>query len=104
MCVYPLLGGLVAEVQGGGVPVHSNISVSHRGSVLCALYCAASAEPANTHTHKQLVGLGLLVNLLILVQFPQVYKVFYDASYLYQGHQAQELPSLPTTRKVKGYW
>ncbi len=25
-------------------------------------------------------------------------------SYLYQGHQAHEFPSLPTTRKVKGYW
>lgn len=49
VCVYPLLGGLVAEVQGGGVPVHSNISIPYRGSVLCTLYCAASTEPGNTH-------------------------------------------------------
>ena len=50
-CVfYPLLGGLVAEVQGCGVPVHSYISVSYRGSVLRTLYCAASTEP---ETHRQ---------------------------------------------------
>lgn len=27
-----------------------------------------------------------------------------SGSYLYQGHQAHELPSFPTTRRVKGYW
>lgn len=31
---YPLLGGLVAEMQGGGVPVHSYVSISYRGPVL----------------------------------------------------------------------
>ena len=25
-------------------------------------------------------------------------------NYLYHGHQAQELPSFCTTRRVKGYW
>lgn len=48
MCIHPLLGGLVAEMQGGGVPVHSNISISYRSSVLCALYCAAPTEPEQT--------------------------------------------------------
>lgn len=48
VCFYPFLGGLVAEVQGSGVPVYSNISISQRGSVICALYHAASAEPGNT--------------------------------------------------------
>lgn len=34
-CVfYPLLGGLIAEVQGGGVPVYGNVGVSQRGSVV----------------------------------------------------------------------
>ena len=54
VCVfYPLLGGLVAEVQGGGVPVHSYISISYRCSVLCTLYCTASTEPErHKHTHR----------------------------------------------------
>ena len=55
-CVfYPLLGGLVAKVQGSGVPVNSYISISYRGSVLCTLYCTASTEPerhTHTHTHR----------------------------------------------------
>lgn len=45
LCIYPLLGGLVAEMQGSGVPVHSDISISYRGPVLRALYCATPAEP-----------------------------------------------------------
>lgn len=48
VCFYPLLGGLVAEVQGSGVPVYGDIRISQRGSVICALYHAASAEPGNT--------------------------------------------------------
>lgn len=43
-------------MQGGGVPVHSNISISYRGSVLCALYCAAPTEPEKTATSRLLIG------------------------------------------------
>lgn len=46
--LYPLLGGLVAEVQGSWIPVYSYVSISYRSSVFCALYRTASAEPANT--------------------------------------------------------
>lgn len=49
---HPLLGGLIAEVQGGGVPVHGDISISQRGSVIGAVDHAASAEP-ETVTHTQ---------------------------------------------------
>lgn len=54
LCFYPLLGGLIAEVQGGGVPVYGNISIAQRSPVICALYHAASAEP-KTFTQMQLV-------------------------------------------------
>ena len=43
---HPLLGCLVAEVQCCGVPVHGDVSIPHRGPVVCALYCAAPAEPS----------------------------------------------------------
>lgn len=114
VCVYPLLGGLVAQVQGGGVPVHSNISITYRGSVLCTLYCAASAEPRNTHGWKKIQAQAINMNIKFYSNTYQIHelisnhmrvcKALCDMSHLYQGHQAHELPSLPTTRKVKGYW
>ena len=52
---HPLLGGLVAEVQGSGVPVHSNISIPNTGSVLCAVYCTASTEPGNIRMELQYI-------------------------------------------------
>lgn len=47
---HPLLWGLVTEVQGSWVPVHSYVSISDRSSVFCALYCTASTEPRITQT------------------------------------------------------
>lgn len=68
MCFYPLLGGLVAEVQGGGVPVHSDVGVPYRGSVVCALDQTASTEPGNTQLGEyRSSDIDDMTSLLVLV-------------------------------------
>lgn len=44
LVLYPFLRGLVAQVERGGVPVHSDVGIAHTSPVLCALNLAATAE------------------------------------------------------------